>query len=173
MKHMTKATYKAAFFLIAMIHSSLVPGQEEKKPCATEEHNQFDFWVGDWEVFSPDGKLVGRNSIQKILGNCVVFENWVSSSGKYAGKSFNTYDANAGTWNQVWVDTGGSTIHFSGKRTGNVMQMHGEHGSGEEKVHYEMNYTLNKDGTVRQLWRQSKDREKWDVIFDGLYKSEG
>src|SRR5690349_14625624 len=27
--------------------------------CAAPESRQFDFWIGDWDVFGPAGKLVG------------------------------------------------------------------------------------------------------------------
>jgi hypothetical protein len=32
-------------------------------PCAGAEHHQFDFWIGDWDVTTPDGKPAGRNRI--------------------------------------------------------------------------------------------------------------
>jgi hypothetical protein len=37
-------------------------------------------------------------------------------------------------------------------------------------LYYRLTFTLNGDGTVRQLWRQSVDRRKWEVLFDGLYR---
>lgn len=138
--------------------------------CATTAHGEFDFWLGDWDVFRPDGTPAGRSHVEKILGGCVVFENWTSASAAYAGKSFNTYDAVTGRWNQHWVDTDGNAIRFSGRRTDNVMSLAGTHATGRGTLHYRMSFTLNDDGTIRQLWRQSVDKRKWEVLFDGLYR---
>jgi len=55
-------------------------------PCATPEHRQFDFWLGEWEVFA-NGQKIANSSIQLILDDCVVFENYAALRG-YAGKSF-------------------------------------------------------------------------------------
>ena len=131
---------------------------------------QFDFWVGTWDVFDPDGKKVGENDIRKILNGCVVFENWQSARGQYAGKSFNTYDPVTRQWNQVWVDTTGATIHFSGSYADKVMAMDGVHVTVDGTVRYRMHYFDNDDGTVRQLWEQSADSAAWTTIFDGLYR---
>ncbi|MEQ1516386.1 MAG: hypothetical protein ABL931_07860, partial [Usitatibacteraceae bacterium] len=46
------------------------------KPCLSIENRQFDFWIGDWDVTTPDGKLAGTNLIKPILAGCVLHENW-------------------------------------------------------------------------------------------------
>jgi hypothetical protein len=28
----------------------------------------FDFWIGEWEVFTADGDLLGRNTMSPVLG---------------------------------------------------------------------------------------------------------
>ena len=65
-------------------------------PCASAEHRQFDFWIGDWEVRLPDGKPAGTNRISRILNGCVIQENW-SGTGGSNGTSYNIYDRNAPT----------------------------------------------------------------------------
>src|SRR5262249_46376888 len=37
---------------------------------------QFDFWVGTWDVYDRSGNRVGESRIERILGDCVVLENW-------------------------------------------------------------------------------------------------
>jgi len=156
-----------ALFLI----SSAAPAADPAAPaCATPAHGEFDFWIGDWVVTQADGKPAGTSHVEKILAGCVVFENWQSAASPYAGKSFNTWDPLTGIWNQVWVDTGGATIQFSGRRKGNVMGMTGSQNTAEGTLYFQMSYTLNDDGTVRQLWQQSTDRQQWKVIFDGIYR---
>lgn len=138
--------------------------------CADPAHAQFDFWIGEWKVTRPDGTPAGTNRIEKILGGCVVFENWSSATSGYEGKSFNTYDPLSGKWNQVWVDTSGATLHFSGERRGEVMDMKGTQQTAEGPLQHRMSYTVNADGTIRQLWQQSRNGKDWETLFDGIYR---
>lgn len=143
-----------------------------QQPCASLAHNQFDFWVGEWKVYHATADtLLGTNHIKKILNDCVIEENWTGATG-FAGKSFNTYNPADSTWNQVWVDVGGSTYHFSGRFKDNVMQMHGENMVNGKPVLFDMAYHFNKEkGTVRQVWKMSNDDGKnWKTIFDGIYR---
>lgn len=159
--------------LMAVVGFSPVYGQQA--PCSAPEYRQFDFWVGDWEVFRPGtDTMVGTNHIKNILNGCVIEENWTGGGGNFQGKSFNTYNPVDSTWNQVWVDTGGNTYHFKGKYADNVMLMKGETISRRtgKKVHFEMSYTHDPEkDTVRQIWKTSADAgETWNTIFDGLYR---
>ena len=44
-------------------------------PCEGSAVNrQLDFWVGEWDVYAPQGHQVGTSSVQRILGGCVIFE---------------------------------------------------------------------------------------------------
>ena len=151
-------------------NDTIPPTPPPPPPCSTPEFRQFDFWVGDWEVYSND-KIVGTNKVELILGNCVIQENW-SGKGGSNGKSFNTYNAQKGTWHQVWVDNGGNRLDFNGHYEDNKMLLTGEGESQknpEQRVYYKLTFFKNDDGTVRQLWEASYDQEKWNTIFDGLY----
>lgn len=91
-----------------------------QKPCNATTYRQFDFWLGNWEAFGPDGKKAGDSRITLILDSCVVLEEWTSAGItqgiRYAGKSFNTYNATTKQWQQTWVDNvGGSTEFLEGK----------------------------------------------------------
>ena len=62
--------------------------------CSAVESHQFDFWIGDWNVVDPHGKVVGHNRIESILGGCALAEHWDSASGIH-GVSYNAYDTDA------------------------------------------------------------------------------
>ncbi|MCW5968855.1 MAG: hypothetical protein KIT57_10095 [Blastocatellales bacterium] len=51
----------------------LTSAEGNANPCGLPVYRQLDFWVGEWNVFAR-GKQVGANSVQKILGDCVVFK---------------------------------------------------------------------------------------------------
>lgn len=83
-------------------------------PCRySKEARQFDFWIGEWDVKSTTGLPAGRSSIESILGECVIFENWTSAAPQnYAGKSINLYNNTTGKWMQTWVDDKGAVTEF-------------------------------------------------------------
>ena len=84
-----------------------------KSPCLTDPvYRQFDFWIGEWEVYGKNGKKAGDSHIEFILDSCIILENWTSANGGYAGKSFNTYNAVSRQWQQTWVDNRGGTTEF-------------------------------------------------------------
>ena len=147
-----------------------------QSPCATEGHDGFDFWIGEWDVYDYSGDtLVGRNSIAKILGNCVLEESWTGLGGS-VGKSFNTYDARAGEWTQLWVDNFGSRLEFRGRRAGDVLEMRGElprRDGGADPCILRYTWDREKD-EVRQEWLRSADGgQTWKSIFDGRYRKRG
>jgi hypothetical protein len=83
-------------------------------PCLySKEARQFDFWVGDWDVKSTTGQSAGKSKIEKMLGECVIFENWTSALPNiYAGKSINLYNSVTKKWMQTWVDDKGGLLEF-------------------------------------------------------------
>lgn len=140
------------------------------KPCSQPVYRQFDFWVGEWNVYS-EGKLAGANSVQKILGGCVIQENWTDALGN-SGKSFNTYNPYKKKWQQNWVDDRGSVLEFTGEAKDGVMAYQAElPASGGSKLIYRMTFTKLSENRVRQLWEQSTDGGKtWQPLFDGDYQ---
>ena len=140
------------------------------KPCETDQHREFDFWVGDWEVTQPDGTVAGTNRIEKILNGCVLKENWVGASGM-RGESYNIPSAQNGGWHQTWVDTTGRLLQLDGALREGKMVLGGETtGSDGQKIRHEIVWTPLDDGRVKQHWRISRDSGKtWNDAFVGLY----
>jgi hypothetical protein len=141
------------------------------QPCrASETFRQLDFWVGEWEVHGPKGKVVGTSSVQLILGDCVVFENWTGASG-YTGKSFNLYDAAARKWRQIWVDNRGGILEFTGEFKDGALSYTGQSSAPDGKpLADRLTFFPLSEGRVRQLWEKSADDGKtWNTVFDGTY----
>ena len=138
-------------------------------PCSAPEAKQFDFWLGDWDVFTPDGKLAGTNRIERMYG-CVLHESW--SNPKVQGQSFNAYDPDRGVWHQTWVDSSGSLLLIEGAFREGSMRMSDATlpGKKDAKQLNEIAWTPMPDGSVRQLWRVSADGgATWTTSFDGKY----
>lgn len=142
-----------------------------QSPCESEEYHQFDFWIGNWDVYSGE-KIVGTNRVEPIVGSCGIQENWVGASGS-VGRSFNMYNPSTKKWKQVWVDNSGQMIEFEGVYKDGKMALRGEAISRKDggAVWYKLTFTHNEeDDTVRQLWEASRDAGlTWATIFDGLY----
>ncbi len=92
--------------------------------CQSAGHRQFDFWVGRWSVFTPDGKLAGDNEIEVIEGGCALLEHWRGNGG-FTGTSLNHWDPASGQWHQHWVDNQGGTLRLAGTRVGASMVLVG------------------------------------------------
>ncbi|MFT3979762.1 MAG: hypothetical protein QM687_04775 [Ferruginibacter sp.] len=148
-------------------------------PCTINPvYRQFDFWIGEWEAYGPKGNKAGDSKMSFILDSCIVLEEW-TSAGKsrgitYAGKSFNTYNAQTGQWQQTWVDNvGGTTAYTKGKFHNNVMLFETEPLviSKDSVVIKKMSFfSLEKD-KVRQLAEISGDNGKsWRVQVDLEYR---
>lgn len=142
-----------------------VPAQ----PCASPEHRQFDFWLGEWEVRQA-GKLAGTNRVTRILNGCALREEWTGASGS-SGTSLNVYDAARRRWHQTWVDDKGNVLLLEGEWRGGRMVLEGEHPEPGGTVSRErITWTPQSGGRVRQLWESSTDSGKtWTVAFDGIY----
>jgi hypothetical protein len=77
----------------------------------TNPENQFDFWLGEWEVtWGEDGK--GENHILRIMDDKIIQENF--SAPDLIGMSVSSYNAERKLWCQTWVDNNGSYLDFTG-----------------------------------------------------------
>ncbi len=156
-----------------MLGPAPAAGQEQPAaaPCEADTvYRQFDFWIGEWDVFTPEGQKAGTKRIEKLLRGCLLLESWTSTQGG-AGKSINYYDPIRRRWVQTWVDGQGGIIAVDGMLEGGVMRFEGEHlyPDGRREA-YRVSFTPQADGSVRQFIEQSKDGGRsWYVWFDGTY----
>jgi hypothetical protein len=144
------------------------------KACIAPEHRQFDFWIGEWEVTTPDGAPAGRNRIESILDGCALGESWTGAKGG-SGHSYNAYDRQHGRWHQTWVDNGGLVLRLDGTFAGGKMVLSGEtRDSSGARVLNRITWQETAPGAVRQLWETSRDGGgTWSVAFDGRYRKRG
>jgi len=139
-------------------------------PCkAKPEFRQFDFWIGEWDVKNPQGLPAGASSIQLILGQCIIFENWTGGSGTN-GKSFNIFDTNDNKWHQTWVDDKGTFTHYVGGLQDGKMVVVADTIVGGKKALAKMTFSKLPNGDVRQFGENSTDEGKtWTTSFDLTY----
>ncbi|MBK9164580.1 MAG: tetratricopeptide repeat protein [Acidobacteria bacterium] len=138
-------------------------------PCnGSPEFRQFDFWIGEWDAKNAQGLTVGSSSIELILSNCVIFENW--NTPVNSGKSFNVFNRNDKKWYQTWVDDKGNINHYTGTLIDGKMVMIGESPNVTPRTLLRMTFSKLPDGGVRQLGESSTDDGKtWTQRYDFTY----
>lgn len=151
----------------------LAASQLAAEPCknaqANPQYRQLDFWVGEWDVYSGTQK-VGESSVQLILKDCVVFENWRGLQGG-DGKSLNKYNNVTKQWEQFWVSDSGTTNYFKGSLVDGSLRYTFETptASGGTLIRH-LTFTPMAEGKVRQLSERSVDDGKtWATEYDFVY----
>jgi len=164
--------------LCSLLFMLYAPAASAQRPCSDTVYRQFDFWLGEWEAFGPAGKKAGDSKISCILDSCIILEEWTSAGMnrglRYAGKSFNTYNAATGQWQQTWVDNAaGSTAYLQGKFTGRSIEFisapftFSKDTMATRRLSF---FNLGKD-KVRQLGEITKDNGRsWTTEFDLEYR---
>ncbi|NMH60154.1 hypothetical protein [Alteromonas ponticola] len=138
--------------------------------CTDKAYADFDFWLGEWKVTTPDGTTAGYNSIKKAFNNCVVTEHYQTKDGLY-GTSLNIYDQTTGKWHQSWVDKTGLRLQLTGGVHDGAMILTGEATTKKgERVEHKISWTPQQNDSVIQHWEMRKvDTENWQTLFKGIY----
>ncbi len=103
---------KRLLIAAALMFAAAPAMAQGQKPCTDPVFDDFDFWVGDWDVTGAGGTVAGTNSITKEEYGCLLVERWTGAGG-ITGQSYNFVDLASGKWRQVWVSAG-ATIDYSG-----------------------------------------------------------
>jgi tetratricopeptide (TPR) repeat protein len=142
-------------------------------PClGLEHHDEFDFWVGKWEVRAPDGTLIGTDTIERRDGGCSIHESWEGSGGS-SGSSIAFYLPSRGEWRQIWTGSGGTFFDLTGRVVDGKMHLEGqiEYAETQQVVAFRGTWTQAPDGRVRQRLEEfDLAAQAWVVWFDGFFR---
>ena len=142
--------------------------------CASEAHDAFDFWVGEWNVYRANGdEKVAESRIERVSKGCVIRETWMPLSGG-GGTSMSFINHRSGRWEQVWVGGDGKRVDFTGGPVDETMVLtgywDGTAPDGGDTL-TRMTYSLREDGSVRQHGEASTDHgNSWQTSFDLIYR---
>ncbi len=151
---------------------------QNRRPCSAPEYRQFDFWLGDWEAFSPNGNKGGDSKISLMLDSCTILEEWTSAivqrGFRFSGKSYNMYNAGNKQWQQYWVDnTGAITKYFNGRYEDGkmIVQTDNEKVNDTTWLIQKMTFYRLTPDKIRQHGENSSDGGKtWTTSFDLEYR---
>ena len=162
---------KPGFFLLLGFTLSCQLAAAQNNSCTANPHfNDFDFWVGEWDVTdNSNGNQAGTNTITKALNNCLVLEDWHGTGGSI-GKSMNYFNPQSGQWRQLWVAPGYAN-DISGGLSEKSMILEGSISYYNDAAHeFRGSWTPHDDGSVRQFFEQyDAEQESWVPWFDGRY----
>jgi ketosteroid isomerase-like protein len=154
-------------------HPHPVPSAESKaESCLAPEYRQFDFWIGDWDVFDVDdpATAVATIRVDRILDGCVLREDYQGSDG-LKGVSLSIYDASRRVWQQSWVTNHGRLLVIEGNLRADKMILAGAYtsASGEETLVRGIWKPVN--GDVSEKAVTSTDGGKtWKPWFDLVFR---
>lgn len=162
---------KFLFLLSFLCYTTYSLQAQENCACCSMEHQQFDFWIGDWEVFNEKGEKIGENLIEPLENHCIISENWKGTNGS-SGKSFNYYDEADNSWHQLWISSSGNILNLQGIASENKMVLKSALQENEKgKFYNQITWTKNEDGSVTQLWElMDEDGKKIGNAFKGIYR---
>jgi hypothetical protein len=114
--------------------------------CLPSAYREFDFWVGDWDVFDVGSPIVGNTKVARarvdlILDSCVLREDYQGTDG-HKGQSFTIFDGSRKVWHQSWVTNRGELLLIEGRIEHGTMVL-----SGEDRA---------KGALVRGAWKPEK-----------------
>jgi hypothetical protein len=145
----------------------------ESTPCSDADFRQFDFWVGDWDVFDQDrpGKREARAKVERILDRCVIHEIYNAADG-HKGESFTIYDASRHTWHQTWATDHGQLLTIEGRRFGNSMVLEGSDRAPDARTRQVRGTWRPEANGVREIAMRSLDGgAHWVPWFDIVFRA--
>jgi hypothetical protein len=157
----------AILYLVVAL-AGAAPGQtpSPERSCTDAAFRQFDFWLGEWDVYGPAGQKAGHNVITPVEGGCAIAEHWTSARGG-TGTSLNFYDRVDRKWHQAWMDSDGDALRLTGGFADGHMRLRSDSIDGTIN---RITWTPAPDGTVKQYWDASSDGGRtWKTAFDGKY----
>lgn len=143
--------------------------------CGGPEHRQFDFWLGDWDVYdvaseaatgvvderTPDAHV----RIERALGDCVIRELYEDPTG-LRGESLSIYDAGRALWSHTWVTNRGQLITLEGRKRDEELFLEGHAITKGVDTLYRAVWKREGDGVRHQAETSVDGGKSWKEWFD-------
>jgi hypothetical protein len=142
--------------------------------CRDADHRALDFWVGDWVVYDTKSvSRIGTSRIELLLNGCAIKETYEQTIGpagqalNYRGTSYSALNNADRKWRQLYVDSGGAALSYSGEVEGGAMVLRAAAGAMGTR----MSLRPQSDGSVRQIGEITRDGgATWSPGVDLTYR---
>ena len=162
---------------LLIISNATVVAQASDAPpaCATPEHRQFDFWVGDWQLTwegSESGQQRGTNRITERYDSCVIHEDFQAlAPNGLRGMSVSMYNPQTEMWRQTWVDNQGSYLEFAGGFADGVMILSRTGARNGEQIIWRMVwYDITESSLDWKYEMSTDDGSTWQSLWSIHYE---
>lgn len=138
--------------------------------CATVEHRQFDFVIGNWLVRDSSGQAIGTATFAKAYGGCVLIETWLGVGS--AGESLGVigYQPESRRWHRDFLDSGGVVLALEGEWDGAAMVMTGNEYQPDGARMHRVAWAPRSDGAIEEQWQTSTDAGRsWQAKLHGVF----
>jgi hypothetical protein len=148
-------------------HARTQPQPRATPYCAALAYHQFDFWIGDWDVFNADkpDTLEARMRVHRILDGCVLREDYQDVHG-HKGQSFSIYDASSKVWHQTWVTNRGELLLLDGTFENGEMILRAKQIHGGKLTKIRGTWTPASGGFRETAVRSQDGGKTWQPWFD-------
>jgi hypothetical protein len=163
----------AALIAASVTAGAATTAQAQSEACQGPEYRQFDFWVGSWDLTWPgeNGETVeGTNTISLAQDACAIIEQFASPSDDYTGTSLSGYNRFTGQWHQLWVDSGGAVLRFSGGMEGEQMVLNGDWVTPDGDIFRMVFFNIEDDTLDWEYQRSSDDGTTWETLWPIHYE---
>ncbi len=140
--------------------------------CDAPVHRQFDFWVGDWDAFEVGAQgqpPVARTHVDRMLGDCVLREDYVQNDGLH-GRSFTIYDAHRKLWHQSWVTNRGDLLVIEGRLQGRRIVLEGDQATADGTRRIRATWEPQGDGVRETAVVSTDGGHQWKPLFDIMFR---
>lgn len=173
MKSVLRCIPGSVFFTIlvcsgaAVIQARAAAAEDVSQASCPAAFHQFDFWVGDWDVFDVNPPhRVARARIDSILNGCVLHEDYQGAEG-HEGQSLTIYDLTRNVWHQTWVTNRGDLLEIEGNIENGDMVLRGKNQRGA----LVRGTWKPVNGEVRETAATSTDNgNSWEPWFDIVFR---
>jgi hypothetical protein len=146
--------------------------------CDTPQHHQFDFWVGDWQVFeAKSNQLVAYDRVEKLAHGCIVQQNLTMITDLYRGPGVpwrmsgigvNRFDGEG--WLELWADDTWGAIALRGMPDASAAMVLTTVVPSRNRD-LKLVWEKKPDGSVRQLqYVAPAGSGKWQLFGDLIYR---
>ena len=148
----------------------LVMPSPAKPACDAAGVHQFDFVLGDWDVYDVGKPAVtARNIVEPMLDGCALREVHRQTDGM-VGESISIFDQSRGVWHQTWVTNRGELILLEGGLVNGRMILTAPMKESDGTASLIRGTWWIEGKSVRQLAERSTDEGKtwsqlWDIVF--------
>jgi len=134
--------------------------------------DQFDFWIGEWNLYNEFGTFLGRQTVVESQSGCLIESSWVSTNGS-THSAMNVYDPLLNGWRQIQVGAD-STADLRGAFSGTTMTLEGNAfvNDTQTSILRRRFWTSNADGTITQTVQERPDTNTlWTTVFSATARS--